>query len=277
MLSALFSAAGEGLTASIVADMFFVHEHGWWMGLYIFVLQSGTTIGTIATGFMITSKGWRWGFWALLSSTFANFQLTGIVAGVVALAIFFFFAETQYFRTPNAAGMENHESGAIEYGKKQEQGVVYTSSPVETSAKPRKPYIQQLKPWSSINPNTNVRNLIFRPWPLIVYPAGFYAMLLFSLIVGWSVCVINTNASVFQAPPYHMTPGINSVGIKVPSFIGCGMGMYSSGALTDRYVKWRARKNHGIYEPETRLVMLIPTFFVIPAGLLMYFRLVIPG
>jgi hypothetical protein len=167
--------------------------------------------------------------------------------------------------------VEEHESDKSEDGKKQEQhGVAQTSPPTEVSAKSRKPFIQELKPWSSINPNTNLLNLIFRPWPLIVYPAGFYAMLLFSLIVGWSVCVINTNASIFQAPPYLMTPGINSVGIKVPSFIGCAIGMYTSGALADRYVEWRARKNHGIYEPETRLVMLIPAFFIIPAGLLMY-------
>jgi MFS family permease len=63
VLSALFASAGEGLTASVVADLFFVHEHGRWMGLYVFILQSGTTVGTIATGFIITSRGWRWGFW----------------------------------------------------------------------------------------------------------------------------------------------------------------------------------------------------------------------
>ena len=67
-----------------------------------------------------------------------------------------------------------------------------------------------------------------------------------------------------------MTPGINSVGIKIPSFIGCAFGTITGGALSDRYVKWRARKNKGIFEPETRLVMLIPTFVIVPVGLLMY-------
>jgi hypothetical protein len=189
------------------------------------------------------------------------------VAGVVALTTFFFFAETQYFRT-NLGQVEEQDASAVEDGK-HVSSLGHISPPLAASNS-KKSFIQELKPWSRINPVTTFWNLICRPWPLILYPAAIYATLLFSMIVGWNVSVINTNASIFQNPPYHMTPGINSVGIKIPSFIGCILGTFCCGALADRYVEWRARKNSGIYEPETRLVLLILPFFIVPTGCLMY-------
>ena len=49
-----------------------------------------------------------------------------------------------------------------------------------------------------------------------------------------------------------------------------GIGTYAGSASTDRFAEWRARKNNGVFEPETRLVLLIMPFFIVPIGLLMY-------
>ena len=63
VLNAFAGAATEGLGAAVVADMFFLHERGRWMSVYIFFLVNGTTFGTIVSGFVITNLGWRWLFW----------------------------------------------------------------------------------------------------------------------------------------------------------------------------------------------------------------------
>jgi MFS family permease len=81
--------------------------------------------------------------------------------------------------------------------------------------------------------------------------------------------VVNTAASVFQAPPYNMTPGIQSL-IFVPGILGAALGAYMGGALTDKFIEYRTKNNNGIFEPETRLVALIFPLFIVPAGVLMY-------
>lgn len=62
ILSAFFGASSEGLAEVIVADCFFLHERGWWMGLAIFFLANGSSL-SIASGFLVTVAGWRWLFW----------------------------------------------------------------------------------------------------------------------------------------------------------------------------------------------------------------------
>jgi hypothetical protein len=127
--------------------------------------------------------------------------------------------------------------------------------------------LAELKPWSGIH--GTLLNQFFRPFPLVFYPAVFFAFIAFATILGWSVCVTSTNANVFQHAPYNMTPGVNSL-IKLPGLIGCAIGAVYAGTLTDKYAEWYARKHNGIFEPETRLPALIAPFFIVPGGLLMY-------
>ena len=187
-------------------------------------------------------------------------QLTSIVAGVNAIFMFFFFPETTYYRKiVNGDSQSNADS--------KETG---TETAVEVMAIPKKSYLQELKPWSPLNPSASYISLILRPWPLIVYPAVIFGFLVFSTTLAWVVCVINTNGAVFQGRHYKMSPGINSL-INIPAIIGIVLGSYVGGALTDTISKMWAKKNNGVFEPEFRLIALIFPFFIVPSGLLMYF------
>jgi hypothetical protein len=199
-------------------------------------------------------------------------QMCAIAAGINAVFIFFFFPETQYFRTPS---VNDEQRNSVTSANEKEISTVEdertTSTPLSETLSPqrKRSYLQELKPWSKINPNTNYLNLLLRPWPLIVYPALIYSFLAYAAILGSGTGIINTNAAIYQNAPYHMTPGINSL-IKIATFIGVTLGVYFGGSLTDRYVAWRARRNNGIFEPETRLEGLIVPLFIVPAGLIMY-------
>lgn len=57
------ASCGEALPATVVKDLFFLHERGWWMGVYMFFFQSVIYIGLLGSGFIVTSLGWRWHFW----------------------------------------------------------------------------------------------------------------------------------------------------------------------------------------------------------------------
>jgi hypothetical protein len=177
------------------------------------------------------------------------------------LSIFIFFPETQYFRRDRIT-----EVGSFQ-GIEEKVGSI--SEIVEVSSPSKKTFLEELKPWSPINRQTNLLELFLRPWPMILYPATMFGFLSYSAALAWLLCVVNTNASIFQAPPYNFKPGINGL-INIPGAIGVLAGSFCGGALTDKIAEWVARRNGGVYEPETRLLTLVVPFFVVPIGLLMY-------
>lgn len=98
------------------------------------------------------------------------------------------------------------------------------------------------------------------------------------------------NSFILQAPPYNFTPGINGL-INIPAMskytticqrkratfadsssrkVGHAVGALLGGYLTDVYVRWRARRNEGIFEPESRLPLLVLPAICVPIGCLMF-------
>jgi MFS family permease len=63
---AFMGSSTEALAAAVVPDLFFLHERGWWMGIYTLFLTAGGAAGAIISGFVITGLGWRWSFWVPL-------------------------------------------------------------------------------------------------------------------------------------------------------------------------------------------------------------------
>src|SRR5271170_5247705 len=57
------AACSEILPGVVVRDLFFLHERGRYMGLYMIFFQGGPGAGVIAMGFIITAGGWRWALW----------------------------------------------------------------------------------------------------------------------------------------------------------------------------------------------------------------------
>jgi hypothetical protein len=184
--------------------------------------------------------------------------------GITAIAIFLFFPETQYTRhSPSVLVDESKPS------EKQSASETIQESGGSVAAPSKKTFLQELKPWSKINSEYSYLVLLLRPLPLVVYPAIIFSFLTFSTALGWLLSILTTYASVFQAPPYNMSTGISSL-INIAAIIGCLIGGYSGGALTDKIAEWQARKNNGTFEPEARLLALVVPFFVVPLGVLMY-------
>jgi hypothetical protein len=190
-------------------------------------------------------------------------QMGSIFSGISAALIFLFFPETRFDRN-YLTGIEA-EIASPEDGK----GTSITNEIRERSPRRKNAFLEELKPWSGVTRGVSYLHLLLRPWPMILYPATIFGFLAYSSILAWLVCVLDTNSSIFQNPPYLMSPGINSL-INIPAIIGILIGAYCGGGLTDKFVEWRARKNNGVFEPETRLIGLVLPFFLVPVGLLMY-------
>ena len=52
--------------------------------------------------------------------------------------------------------------------------------------------------------------------------------------------------------------------------VGCFVGSLLCGWMADRFSEWHARRNNGVFVPESRLPPLIVTVILVPAGLLMF-------
>jgi len=64
------------------------------------------------------------------------------------------------------------------------------------------------------------------------------------------------NGVIFTAPPYNFSVGETGLTSLSP-FILCIIGEAISGPLNDYICLKLARRNHGIYEPEFRLVLMV--------------------
>jgi len=195
-----------------------------------------------------------------------------IVTGVALALTFFGLPETQYPRASAAQAPIQPTSSEDRISTPTPKDETSVEENVRTAIPAKKSYLQQLKPWSGINPNGQKASffwLFIRPWPLIFYPAVAYSTLVFGLAISSLLMVVATSTEVFQSPPYNFGPGVQSL-MFLFSVVGAFFGAMFGGYGTDVLTKYRSSKNNGIFEPENRLIMLIGPLFIGPAGILMY-------
>jgi MFS family permease len=84
------------------------------------------------------------------------------------------------------------------------------------------------------------------------------------------VLAINVlNPFVLQAPPYNWKADVNGL-INIPGLIGNVIGAWLGGWCVDKYSDWRSKRNGGVFEPETRLHLLVIPALIVPAGCLLF-------
>ena len=95
------ASASEVLAPSVVADLFFVHERGLWVGLAMFNITFGSSLGGIFAGLVANANpDWRWVFW-----------MDAVLTGVCFLVAALFSPETNFRRpTENEGGEGMHPS-----------------------------------------------------------------------------------------------------------------------------------------------------------------------
>ncbi|KEF59023.1 uncharacterized protein A1O9_03866 [Exophiala aquamarina CBS 119918] len=79
----------ECLPSATIAEIFFLHERAFRVGIYTLLLLGGKNLVPLVSAVIIEAKGWRWVFWVV----------TMVAAFGMAL-LFFFVPETFWDRTP---------------------------------------------------------------------------------------------------------------------------------------------------------------------------------
>jgi MFS family permease len=78
---------GEVLPGIIVRDIFFLHERGKWMGVYLIFFQSFPSLGVLIAGWIITAGGWRWYYWVQHSMFRTNAVYDDCCVCIVGIAL----------------------------------------------------------------------------------------------------------------------------------------------------------------------------------------------
>ncbi|KAL4971926.1 major facilitator superfamily domain-containing protein [Aspergillus desertorum] len=242
-VSGFAGAVSEALVQMTIVDIFFVHQRASASASYNFMVNAGAYLAPVAAGYCATAQGWRWIWW-----------WTSIMLAVNTLL---------FLQNGNTRGKARHKSPDTKCDGSAQATDVLTS---ELEAYRQKPYRERLalvtKTDNSIWENVK-RPLI----ALVSFPAVTFTAFVWGCFLSWFSIIATTQSSYLALPPYNYNS--SQIGLfNLPPSIGGLLGGVLSGPVNDWYVLWRAKRNNGVFEPETRLHMALPAIAATPVGLL---------
>ena len=257
VLNGIGAGPAETIQPAVIADIFFLHDRGFWNTVYWVVYMGSLMVAPIISGSMALHVGWR-SFWWLN---------TALIAASI-LNVLFMFPETKWHRAHPDEVLKNITADAktSPTGSQEKVEGAATSAEAKMDAlsaqatAERDPWLGKGSPskqqWKLFQANAHpfkaIINDLWIPWKLFAFPIVEFS----AFVVSWSCSsflTINlTQAFVFAEPPYSFNP--EKIGfMNFAILIGAGIGLATAGPLSD-WVSARATKqNRGIREPEMRL------------------------
>lgn len=161
---------------------------------------------------------------------------------------------------PTAAGPTPGASGTAPGSAAAAAATTTGTATDANSARPipeKVSYVKSLALFNGRKSDENFFKLLLRPFPLFLQPAFLWASLTQGTLIGWTVFIGVVLAEFFLGYPLwwdEVKTGYAYTG----AFIGALLGFLIAGVLADWSAKKLTRMNNGIYEPEFRLVLVIP-------------------
>jgi MFS family permease len=263
----------EALVNACVGDLYFVHERGPRMAFTNVSLFGGAFLTPVIVGKMTHDIGWSW-----------TFYFIAIFMGLMLPLLVFFVPETAFKRAdhlntdmeqdvPDRKSLGSQSSPSHTPPASSAGGGVVAEKSTTTAAteavqqpKLKTPYLKTLLPFNGRKTNESFFKLLFRPLPLFLHPAILWACLIQGVIIGWTVLIGVVIAAIFMAPPLFFDEKRTGY-LYTSAFIGSIIGLILSGLLSDRINKLMIRRNGGKYEPEFRILLVIPMLLFSATGL----------
>ena len=277
ILSGLAVGPIDSLIEVSIADIFFLHEHGKYIGIYSLTLGLGSAFGPFIAGYATSNLGYLWcGY------------LSIIICGALLLVQFFFLEESYYDRKVESKEVEDRlisialsntsQSPTVDVGDiyelPTEKGNIITEVSsvndnhlVDACPIKAKTYIQRLQPFIVTDRDFSFYS-IFRTLQVLRYPAVIWAALVYGMQICWMALITGTESQFFMAPPYLFgtsAVGLLSLAMVAGTIIG---GIYAS--FSDVVQIYYTKRNNGIFEPEFRLLLLPLPVILNIGGIFMY-------
>jgi hypothetical protein len=127
----------------------------------------------------------------------------------------------------------------------------------KTPPPPKESYWKSIAPFNGRKTDEYVWKLALRPLPLFGHPGILWACLIQGTLIGWTVFIGIVIAAIMLGPPLFFNE-VKTGYMYTSAFVGAVVGFVLSGLLSDSTASWMTRKNRGVFEPEFRLVLVIP-------------------
>ncbi|KAI9737632.1 MAG: hypothetical protein M1818_005636 [Claussenomyces sp. TS43310] len=284
----LFVGASEACAEANVqlslSDLFFQHQRGTVIGIYVLATSIGTYLGPLIAGYIADSNmGWRWiGWWSV------------IISGATIVVCYFTLEETVFDRSAYnsvvldgssaAQGELPDEKKAMESSDDKRLNPTSLASATSASEMPAagsmpsatvpKTYAQRI---ALITPTPNLIGMgckqylarLFHTLRVFSFPAVIYSGLQWGAQDAWLTFYLTVEEDTWIGPPWNYSD-VGSGLMNVPCLIGALVGCFWGGVLSDHFVLWRAKRNRGIREAEHRLWMMYPVALLSPAGMFLF-------
>lgn len=254
----------EALVNASVGDMYFVHERGKRMALTNLSLFGGAFFTPVIVGKMTATLGWQW-----------SFYMIAIFEAAMLPLVYFFVPETAFVRDDQwntDLAMVEVKGARVKLDpaesppqdppatRAHETDTAGAMQPAKMVSKDR------LQIFNGRKTNENFLPLLFRPFPLFFQPGILWACLVQGTMIGWTVLIGIVLAAILLEPPL----GFNEVQVGymyTGAFVGAILGFVLAGLLSDSSARWLTKRNRGIYEPEFRMLLVVPQLIFGCAGL----------
>ncbi|SCV03584.1 LAMI_0H09340g1_1 [Lachancea mirantina] len=286
-----------------LSDIFFQHQLGSVLTIYILSTSVGTFLGPLIAGYISSLVSFRWVGWVAV-----------IISGALLIAIVFGCEETYFDRnkyiTPLSTkrGSRPQEENSdwqnstlqplVNAGKTSEIEIheedksflhdrsepYYDNERTITSAdesklidgSSEKDYSYS-KRVALVTKATNLQGLGFKQYfhyiginlRMFLFPPVWLSGLFWGIQDVFLTFYLTTEDTYFYDAPWNYSDYGVAI-MNVPTLIGAVVGCIYAGIISDYFVLWMARRNNGILEAEYRLYFSFATAIIGPAGLLMF-------
>ncbi|KAF4556633.1 Hypothetical protein D9617_1g085110 [Elsinoe fawcettii] len=243
-----FAGSAECIAPLTISDIFFLHERGFYMGMYTVSLSLGVSGGVIISGLITINLSWRY-----------IYYVAAALIGALTVLVFFTLPETDFKRDPTTTTIRNIEAKETEVTEHVED---------LSARKPRETFTQRLRIFHGSFTNESLFRIFYRPIVLLALPPVLWATLIMSVTIGFLVAISSNFASAF-AQVYGFKPYQSGL-CFISGFIGTLFGIFGGGQASDWVADYFTRRNGGVREPEMRLPAMMLGLIATPVGLVLY-------
>ncbi|KAL1305703.1 hypothetical protein AAFC00_007293 [Neodothiora populina] len=309
ILCQLFVGASESVAEATVQlslmDLFFQHQRGSVLGIYVLATSVGTFLGPLISGYIADSAlGWRWMGWFAV-----------IISGVTLLVFALGLEETAFERDIYLGISTSHQGSREEIGASNtapkvihptDKGAEHlgsvagsektfdhatlapTAAESQSTHNPKhtnnmvsngtdmtkKSYLKRV---ALITPSPSLRGLGVKQYimrtihtvRLFWFPALIYSGLQWGAQDAWLSFYLTVEDDNWTSAPYNYGDAADAI-MLVPTLIGSVIGCVYGGWFSDVFVRWCARRNGGVSEAEHRLWLMFPPGILSPIGLFLF-------
>ncbi|RDL39322.1 Uncharacterized protein BP5553_03662 [Venustampulla echinocandica] len=263
----------ESVCEVTVFDLFFAHNRGTYMGLYVFILFGSNFTAPLFAGWFNDAYGWRW-----------TMHFGAIICAVCFVIMFFFMEETIYFRKnciegEEAVGARSYNLVTEKDTSTSDKEIPITTTPSLKTSPPASTTVNINSGWKGYTlfkalpgrpSNIDMLRMVYRPVIMIFrFPNVAWAGFLYGINLAWYNVLNGTASPVLTAAPYNWTAALVGCVYTGP-ILGAAVASLWSGNAADWIALRLARRNKGIREPEQRLWVLAVSGIISASGLIIW-------